>query len=209
MKTKLCAKTKTSKTKNTLRAVKEVIRLDTTESTQDIAKELASDGYDANTLVVAKSQTKGRGRFERKWYSNKGGLYFSIILRPKVSSQSLSKLSIKAAKSVSETLKSLYGIKTKIKLPNDVLAYYPKSRKFLKIAGILIESSTTSKIPEWIVLGVGVDLNNELPPKLKEAVTVKKILKKPVSADDFLSKFFDIFWDNYSQWEIPANLQIR
>lgn len=191
-----------------LRCIKDIIYLDSAESTQDIARELADEGYPAGTLVIAAKQTKGRGRFTRKWDSKQGGLYLSLILRPQTNPKNLAELNIKTAKALSQTLKELYGLKTKIEPPNDVLAYYPGREKLLKIAGVLIEtSSTILQTSGWIVLGIGVNLNNKLSPKVAGAATVAEIIGRKVSPDDFLSSFFDIFWTYYGQWEIKTNLQ--
>lgn len=199
-----------SKLTKPLKYIKDIIYVNTVESTQDVAKELAGESCPANTLIIAGSQTKGRGRLEKNWYSPQGGLYFSLILKPKAFFDNLADLNIKAAEAVSETSKYLYNIKTKIKPPNDVLAYHPKREQFLKIAGILIESSSTvKKTSHWIVLGIGINLNNELSDELKNATSVKKILKREVSLDEFLNAFFDIFWTYYGQWEIKANLQTK
>jgi BirA family biotin operon repressor/biotin-[acetyl-CoA-carboxylase] ligase len=189
-----------------LKNIKDIIYLDKSESTQDIAKELAGEGYLPGTLVIAGTQTEGRGRFDRSWQSRSGGVYFSLILNPKVNIAALSDLNIKTAEAISQTLKKLYAVKTKIKPPNDVLAYNPEKKKFFKIAGVLIEtSSTAAQTLHWIVLGVGVNLNNEISPKLCNATTIKKITDKKVSVNDFLNRFFDFFWHYYGKWEIKAN----
>jgi BirA family biotin operon repressor/biotin-[acetyl-CoA-carboxylase] ligase len=193
-----------------LKCIKDIIYLSSIESTQTAAKELAGEGYPENTLIIAAKQTKGRGRFARKWDSKEGGLYLSLILKPKTNLQNLAQLNIKTAKAIVETLKKLYDIKARIKPPNDVVAYYPKRRKFLKISGVLTESSYfASRTPGWVVLGMGVNLNNQLSPKFTNAVAVSEILGRKVSQDDFLSSLFDIFWTYYSQWEIRANLQTK
>jgi BirA family biotin operon repressor/biotin-[acetyl-CoA-carboxylase] ligase len=192
-----------------LKCIREIIKLDTVESTQNCAKELAKEGYPSNTLIIADIQTKGRGRFDSSWDSAEGGIYFSLILRPKVLSESLAELNIKTAKVISETIKTLYNIKTRIKPPNDVLAFHPVQKKFMKIAGVLIESSSAGIHPDWIIIGAGINLNNNIAPELKEAVSVKRILKKEVSKEEFLKTFFDFFWDKFGEWETQANLKLQ
>src|SRR5258708_5801524 len=74
-----------------------VLRLTQAESTQDIGKNMAQEGSPEWTLILAERQTRGRGRMERQWTSPKGGLYFSVIMRPRVSPKQLGELSLLAA----------------------------------------------------------------------------------------------------------------
>lgn len=187
-----------------LPGVKKIISLAVTESTQDVARELAMSGESEGTLIIAKTQTRGKGRHGRSWESPPGGLYMTIILSPLIHFCSLAGLSLLASKTVAETLNKIYGIKTTIKPPNDVLAWHPKQRKYLKVSGVLTESSSARDKPEWVLLGVGVNLENSLPKNLVQAASVRQILgSKPVFAD-FLKTFFEIFWKRYSEWETGA-----
>lgn len=173
--------------------------LEEVTSTQDIAKTLAESGSGAqNALVQARAQNAGRGRYERRWSSSKGGLYISLLLHPHKEAQNILRLSVKTGEAVAKTLKQLYGIKTKIKLPNDVLAFHGGNYK--KIAGILIESSSGQNDLNWLVIGVGVNLNNALPGKL-EAISVKKIISKPVNIEEFRDNFLKNFAENYLIWQ--------
>ena len=87
-------------------------------STQDKAKEFSKKGL-SNIVVIADVQTKGRGRFKRKWHSSKGGLWMSILLKPK-SAENMQYLTFIAAISVAKVIKKMTGIDAKIKWPNDV-----------------------------------------------------------------------------------------
>jgi len=188
------------------RGITSLAHVSTLESTQDAAKEAAVAGASHGLLVVADEQTRGRGQFERQWASAPGGLYMSVVLRPGAKPHSLSALSLATARALSGTLSSLYSIKSRIKEPNDVLALEPKSGKYLKIAGILIESSSSMTKTDWAVAGIGVNLNNRLPAGL-EAVYVARITGAPVSRDEFLEAFFRIFWDRYAEWESSLHPQ--
>ncbi|MFH1619089.1 MAG: biotin--[acetyl-CoA-carboxylase] ligase [bacterium] len=187
-----------------LYGVKNLISLTSAESTQDIARELAIEGEDEGTLVVSASQTKGKGRLGRSWDSGPGGVYMTLILRPRVHARLLKEFSLVAAKTVSETLSRLYGVKTSIKPPNDVMAWHPVKRKYLKVSGILTESSSAQDVPDWMLLGMGINLENTLPKELATAAGIRAITRKPAPAGLFLQAFFKTFWKTYSAWETGA-----
>jgi len=136
-------------------------------STNEKAKEFGS-GH----VIIADMQTKGRGRLKRIWRSYSGGVYMSIVLKPEI--QNLNKLTIMAARAVQRTIKKL-GAATKIKFPND-LQYKGK-----KICGILTENIFKNNKIEKMVIGIGVNTNNNVPKSLNyKAVSLKKILKRKV-----------------------------
>lgn len=118
-------------------------------STNERARELARAGCPAWTVVRALMQTGGRGRSGREWSSPKGGLYLSVVLRPKFSEVTL--LPLAAGLAVREAL-SGFGVDARLKWPNDVLI---GSRK---IAGLLAEGTSSARGFEWVVLGVGVNI---------------------------------------------------
>lgn len=129
-------------------------------STNAYAKRLAENGK--NVVVVALTQTQGKGRLGRRWFSPKGGLWFSVVLRPK----STNLIPIIASLAVLRSLKML-GVKGKLKWPNDV---YIGDRK---ISGVLSESSFSRKL-DYVVVGIGVNANfplEKLPKALRKAST--------------------------------------
>ncbi len=186
----------------TIPGIAKVVILESTESTQEIARALALEGNAEKTLVVALAQTAGKGRMGRSWESGAGGIYMTVILKPSIGLKFLKDLSLLAGKVVSDTLRTLYGVKTRVKLPNDVFALHPQKKKYLKVAGVLTESASINKTPNWILLGVGVNLNNAVP--LDTAVSIRDILKKEVSREEFLDAFFHEFWQVYSAWEYSS-----
>lgn len=132
--------------------IKKIIILDEVSSTNKKAKELARKGAEEGTIVIAKMQKNGRGRFDRLWESPEGGLYLSIILRPDCPHNKTTLLPLLVSLAVSQTINS-YNIPTKIKWPNDVRV------NGKKIAGILLESETTKNKVEYTILGIGINLN--------------------------------------------------
>lgn len=131
-----------------------IIRFKKIGSTMDIAKEYARKGYPEWTVIVAEEQISGRGRMKRKWISPKGGLWFSIILRPKFEPKYIIHIGLIIALSITEILIEKYGLDAKVKWPNDVYI-----NNVGKIAGILVESSITRYKIDFIIAGIGLNTN--------------------------------------------------
>jgi BirA family biotin operon repressor/biotin-[acetyl-CoA-carboxylase] ligase len=134
-------------------------------STSDRLKALARGGAPEWTAVLADRQTGGRGREGRAWLSPPGGLYLSVLLRPRFERVGL--LPLAAGVAVAEAADEV-GVGTTLKWPNDVLASGGK------VAGILSEAVSSPSGVEWVVLGIGVNVAldpAELPPGMREGVT--------------------------------------
>ena len=185
-----------------VQTVEKVIGLEVVDSTKNVAKELAEQGEVANTMVLACRQTNGRGRFERTFSAQEGGVYFTLILRPQACPARNQSFSIKAAQAVSEALNALFEIKTKIKAPNDVLAWEPKTRTWKKICGILIEASASETKTDWMLVGIGINVNNKIPASLKDtAVSLKQLLGQDIMKEVVLEEVLEHFWRRYAEWE--------
>jgi len=176
----------------------EIIYFKKIASTQDYAKKIAEKSV-SGTIVIAEKQTRGRGQFERTWISQKGGLYFSVILKPRTFSGTFQKergkpiidakchpaqipaLTLKMATAIIDAIR-IEKIKIFIKLPNDIMVRTRdegQGTRYKKIAGILTESSVTCNKINWVVVGVGVNINNKIPKRLKKiAVSLKEITGK-------------------------------
>lgn len=128
-------------------------------STQDLARQMAEAGAEDGTLVWALRQTAGRGRLDRKWHSEAGGLYVSLILRPPFPPSRLADFSLMTAEAAARALSSIAGIETAIKPPNDVMAV-PATGGPRKICGILAEARGAGLSLDWLVVGIGVNVNN-------------------------------------------------
>ena len=147
--------------------------LDSCDSTQDVAHALASSGAPEGTVVVAEELRHGRGRMGRQWIASRGGLWLSIILKPR-HLRNMHLLSLASSVAVAKAIKSLLDIDARVKWPNDVLV----SEK--KVAGILIEGVLEADQIRHIVLGIGVNVNNDLPSHLLDTATT---LKSVVGSD--------------------------
>ena len=144
-----------------------------TTSTNDVAEKFARDGVKEGVVVFAESQTKGRGRLGRKWLSpTRKGLWFSVLLRPDLHPQETTQLMVASATALRRAIKTVAGLTAEIKWPNDVLLGGRKT------AGILTEMSAEVDRVRYVILGIGVDVNqdaNEFPPELRKIATSLKI----------------------------------
>ncbi|MBQ2890991.1 MAG: biotin--[Clostridia bacterium] len=154
---------------------KKIIRIEETPSTNDLAKEYAKNGEGEGTVIVAEHQTKGKGRMGRSFFSPSGaGLYMSVILRPTDEKNGLLITSF-ASVAVCRAIKKVCGVSPKIKWVNDV---YLNEKK---VCGILTESLISEGKAEYIILGVGINVNGaEFPDDIKDIATSieKETLKK-------------------------------
>jgi BirA family biotin operon repressor/biotin-[acetyl-CoA-carboxylase] ligase len=122
-------------------------------STNDVAFELARNAVPDGTIVIADSQTKGRGRLQRKWLSLQGlNLYISVIFRPTIQAKDAPLFTLITSIALVETIKN-NGVEPSIKWPNDVLINGKKT------AGVLTEMQTRAEKVDFVVVGIGINLN--------------------------------------------------
>jgi BirA family transcriptional regulator, biotin operon repressor / biotin---[acetyl-CoA-carboxylase] ligase len=144
-----------------------------TTSTNDVIEKLARDGVKEGAVVFAESQTKGRGRLGRKWLSpTHKGLWFSILLRPELRPQETTQLTVASATALRRAIKTVTGLSADIKWPNDLLIGGKK------VVGILTEMSAEVDRVRHVILGIGVDVNQdaaEFPAELRKIATSLKI----------------------------------
>lgn len=120
-------------------------------STNSWARRFARFGACDGTVFLAESQTAGRGRLKRKWVSPAGGLWFSVVFRSKLKLAEAFGLVFVASLTVAEVLEELYGLKTQVKWPNDVLV------DSKKVCGILAETKSDGESVEYVVVGIGIN----------------------------------------------------
>ncbi len=157
------------------------------QSTNSIATQLADSGAAEGTIIIAEQQTKGRGRLGRKWFSPAGNsLYFSLILRPKIHPRQAPGISLITAVALTETISTYGNLPVKVKWPNDVLIGGRKT------AGILTELSAEPDIVNFIVVGIGININhkkNDFPEEICNLATSLRIeLGKKVKRVQFLKR---------------------
>ncbi len=157
---------------------REVSVLESTGSTQVALKELAERGAGEGALVVALEQSSGKGRMGHPWSSPKGGLWFSLLLRPTFRLPELYKITLLFGIAVARALEH-YGISPKLKWPNDVLV------EEKKICGMLMETSLEADKIDYVVVGIGINVN------FHTAELVGEIRTAPTSMLDLMGKQVD------------------
>ena len=176
--------------------VSRMVSIDVLESTQDLAQELALQGCEANTLVLAYEQTQGRSRDGKAWPAARGGVYFSLVLCPAKTELAEQTACRAAACAVAQGLKDLFGFKTKTTSAGDVQVWNGKAKKWQKIAGALWQSVLSLEGRICLLLGVGVHVNNKLP-SAAGAVSVKKLLGRQIDPEWVLQETLENFWQHY------------
>lgn len=170
---------------------------DELDSTNNYLKKLGSQGEKENQLVIALSQTGGRGRMGRSFYSPNGtGIYFSLLLRPEYAIEKSLLLTVMAAVSVAETVMKYNSNDVKIKWVNDV---YIDGKK---VCGILTEGAiNANKMLVYAVVGIGINVKapeNGFPEDIKDIATAiflgntEDNIKEKIVAD-VVNKFFDMY----------------
>ncbi|MBU3189849.1 biotin--[acetyl-CoA-carboxylase] ligase [Clostridium bowmanii] len=147
---------------------KNLIYCDSIGSTNSKAKELAEGGEQHGTVILSEEQTQGRGRLGRNWVSPKyKGIWMSIILRPNIITENISQITLLGAAAVQKAIMKM-GIKTSIKWPNDIVL---NSRK---VCGILTEMSGEIDHINYLIMGIGINVNldeKDIPMDLKDVAT--------------------------------------
>lgn len=162
-------------------------------STNDKCKEIYKNVPDG-TVVISDTQTNGRGKQDRQWYSPLGGIYLSIIIKPEKNIfNDLNKLPLVTAVSLCQTLKSL-GINTYIKWPNDII-FEDK-----KLGGILCESKLKGNSLEYIIVGIGLNINSVLNNSYLTNIFIS--LKKEFNKDFDKDYIISILLNNFEKYFI-------
>jgi BirA family transcriptional regulator, biotin operon repressor / biotin---[acetyl-CoA-carboxylase] ligase len=145
-------------------------------------------------VVISETQTNGRGRFDRKWFSPEGGIWMTIILQPELKMQDLSKITLLAASSIAETLIKNYKISLNIKWPNDI--YFDGK----KLCGILSESEKVGD-KTYLIIGIGINVNNNNCDGKNEnlnATSLKEITGKQINRNFLIARILNKFETQYT-----------
>jgi BirA family biotin operon repressor/biotin-[acetyl-CoA-carboxylase] ligase len=156
-------------------------------STMDTAKHLARKGCPEFTTVIAGCQTGGRGRLNRQWSSKKGGLYFTMVLRPDLPPVLSFRIGFLASLTLARTLNEMFEIDVRVKWPNDLLVHERK------ICGMLSELEAEADRVAFINIGIGLNVNNDPSAIEPPATSLKTILGRRVSKKEILSRYLDSF----------------
>jgi len=156
-------------------------------STMDTAKDLARKDCADFTVVIAGRQTKGRGRLKRRWLSDDGGLYFTMVLRPDIPVLLSSRLNFLASLTLARVLRELFQIDAAVKWPNDILV------AGRKISGMLSELEAETDRVLFINIGMGINVNNDPSEVEPGASSLKKITGREISKKMLLARFLTEF----------------
>lgn len=183
---------------------KDIYYFDSIGSTNDYAKKVAAEGGCEGTIVIADEQTSGRGRRGREWVSEKGvGIWMSMILRPDIEPNEAAKITQIVAAAMASAIETKTDLATYIKWPNDLIL------ESKKVGGILTEMSAELGEINYIVVGMGINVNSErFDDDIKHVATsIKGILGETVSRTDLIVEFVKNFEYLYKDFVESKNLE--
>ena len=160
----------------------------TLPSSLDAIHDLGTQGAPAGTVVIAEEQTSGRGRDGRTWRSPAGGVWLGMLLRPPLPAAGV--LSLRIGLVLSDVVEAVLGVRPAsparpragLKWPNDVLV------DDRKVAGILCEGRWQGDTLQWLGVGIGINVANEIPPELADRAVALRELRPSVRRIDVLDQ---------------------
>ncbi len=161
-----------------------IVCVNQTESTNVLARVMVEGGLGEGLVIVADLQTHGRGRHDRTWHSPLGGLYFSIVLKPRIADENAPLLGFLTACAIATEIREVIGLEVSLKWPNDILVGERK------LGGILSETVSTNG-SLLAVIGVGINQNvkrEDLPAELYDnTTTILSEIGRETSRENLIS----------------------
>lgn len=191
---------------HTIWAGKQLLVMDVVDSTNNVAKLRAEEGAGHGLLVVGGEQTAGKGRRGRAWESKKGeGIFMTLLLKPDIEPANASMLTLVMALAVRSALEKTGNLQTQIKWPNDIICGGKK------VCGILTEMSAQMDYINHIVIGVGINVHNEIFPDevAPVATSVYQQTGEHISRAELIAEVmsqFEIYYDRYLATQDLQNL---
>ena len=185
---------------------KEVLFFDTVDSTNNKLRLLALEGAEEGTVVIADEQSGGKGRRGHVWSSPKGtGLWMSVLLKPDITPQEASRITLVAGLSVCQGINALLGINSGIKWPNDIII------DGKKVCGILTEMNAQIDNVEFVVVGIGVNVNTEIfPEELKDvAASLRQVTGAKVKRSEVAAAIIEHLEENYNKYTQEGFLAVK
>lgn len=176
---------------------KRVLHFFKTDSTNRVAMELGYAGEPEGTVVMAESQTAGRGRSGRTWQSERGtGLYFTVLLRPRLSPAQAPLLTMLAGISAHDAIQAQTGLLPELKWPNDLLL------NGKKLGGILTEMHAEPDAVRFVIVGMGINVNQEkFPAELSTiATSIRKESGRMTYRLELLARLLGQFETDYNRF---------
>jgi len=173
-------------------------------STNDRAYELAEAGAPEGTLVIAETQTRGKGRMGRKWVSpKKGGIYMSVVLRPDIEMDVIPTITLIAAASIVRSIKETCKLEAGIKWPNDILV------NGKKVCGILTEMKAQPDRIDFVVLGIGMNVNTSAGKLPADGTSLKAESFIHLDRVRFARRMLEEFEDDYLRFKSGGFSSLR
>lgn len=178
-----------------------IIHRTSVSSTQEVAHQAAKDGAPHGTVVIADEQTNGRGRMQRQWFSSANkGIWMSILLRPQIPLQTSPQLTLLCGIVLATVFEKALDAKPFIKWPNDILINEKK------VAGILTEMRAEQDHIQYVVVGIGINVNqeeNDFPEEISNKASSLKV-ETGIAHDihaliQEILKRFEKMYDQYMQ----------
>ncbi|MDF2595647.1 MAG: biotin/acetyl-CoA-carboxylase ligase [Clostridia bacterium] len=182
---------------------KDIRYYDQINSTNEMAKTLAREGAAEGTVVIADRQLSGKGRLGKHWDSPSGtGIWMSIILKPDIMPVQASQLTLLAGLSVCEAVNKVTGLESRIKWPNDVVV----NRK--KVCGILTEMSAELDGINYIIVGIGINVNTkEFTEELSHATSLSLEGGKDYMRRYIIKEILEVFEEDYMVYKKERNIK--
>jgi BirA family transcriptional regulator, biotin operon repressor / biotin---[acetyl-CoA-carboxylase] ligase len=177
-------------------------------STNDYARKLAENSAGEGEMVIAESQSQGRGRLGRRWESPPfANLYLSVILRPALAAIHAPEITLMAGVALAETVDSLIGQRPTIKWPNDILV------NGRKLAGVLTEAACASDHVEYVILGIGMNVNyavDSMPTEIRHrATSIANLVRAEVDRQHVLARLIQALDRCYGELEAAGFEALR
>src|SRR3990170_3113743 len=177
---------------------KEFLFFDEVDSTNDVAMQSGANGQAEGLVILSEGQSHGKGRMGRTWVSPKNvNIYISILLRPDISPQYAPVMTMMSAISTARAITEVTGLETTIKWPNDILIDHKK------VSGILTEMNAEQERINYIVAGIGINVNmkrQDFPEDLRmPATSLAECLGKRVDRMNLLLALIKILEQDYEE----------
>ncbi len=185
---------------------KEIVFIESVDSTNNHGKRLCEKGFIEGTLIIAEEQTTGRGRLGREWVSPKGeGIWISILLKPNIKPEEASQITILTAYAVAKSIRELLDVDAMIKWPNDIVIGGKK------VCGILTEMGGEIDVINYLIVGIGINANIEerffIENGLSTATSLRLIKGEPIDRKVLLSKVIKNFEQLYIDFIKTSNIE--
>jgi len=180
--------------------VHRIVRQGEVASTNEEAKARGKAGAAEGLVIVAESQSAGKGRLGRTWSSPPGGLYLSLLLRPQLTTKELLRMTVYSCVPVAQAIEEVTDLQVQVKWPNDL------ELNGRKLGGILVEGVSKLNRLDFVVLGIGINVNAEpATDKVERAVSLRAVLCREVDQEQLLASILqhlDRFYSRLKKGEV-------